>query len=1123
MRIQRSIIVTPLLFLGLFLSAKSVSWYFNWQASHTMEIERRLGGLAIVAESLHRDTDNYLKVERSSTSIGNIEETIERFDSEYSWLRDQIADLEQRAMLSGQIRPLWQEISSDIALLLKAKDAAPDSGALLRQNEQLINNTKELTRLVREMRDQAHEHAHGMMELALQVDTVVMVVIVVGTLLLFVQLANRSRELDLSNQAFKEKQALYRGLFENSGVGILYVGPDMEIRDANQHFLHFIGYTLSELRGRTLLHITHPDDADQILQQFRDLSEGVIESIHVERRYLRKDGQICWGEVLGSCDRDPAGNISHWLAAVSDITERKESEEALRAREAQLARAQELARLGSWEVDCVTMTCYWSEEAREILGLANAAGPWPEMMQEVIHPEDLPLLEGSSGDLMASDSSLHFAYRVMHPDKGVRYVRCLGTALRKEDGTLVSLVGVTQDVTDLEEPQRELDRIFTLSRDILCILGAAGRFVRVNPAFWENLGYTEQELLSVPFYQLIHPDDRPASKAEYAKYRHGEKSETVNFENRFRHKDGSYRWFQWRAISEGELIYCVIRDITEQKEIEKELRQAAAVFENTREGVVITDINAKILAVNKALSDISGYSREEVLGKTPQLWKSNRHDEAFYQALWTSLSQTGQWRGEIWNRRKSGEAYPAWLAIDSIQDDQGKVTNYVSVLSDISSVKQSQEQIQFLAHHDPLTELPNRLLFNARLEHALQRAQREQQRVAVLFLDLDNFKSINDSLGHPVGDALLQEVAVRLRGLLREEDTVARVAGDEFIIILDEVAGPEEASLVAEKLLAAFDESIKLKSNELHITISIGIVLFPNDGKNVTELVKNADAAMYHSKENGRNRFSFYTSELTAEASEQLRIGNELRGALSRGELSLHYQPQYALSDGRLVGAEALLRWTHPELGMISPARFIPIAESTGMIIPIGGWVLRMACKQVKAWRDQGLDIERISVNVAGQQIDQMDILQAVHAVLQKTGLDARMLELEVTETFIMQRAEQAISVLEQLRDMGITLAIDDFGTGYSSLSYLKRLPLHRLKVDKSFVDGVTNNPNDMAIARAVIALARSLDLDVIAEGVETEGQEAFLKAEGCDEVQGYYYSRPLPPEEFVKLLRKRV
>ncbi len=843
-----------------------------------MEIERRLGSLTTSAEQLYRS----IRVPQPSpASIQIAREAGEAYHAEFLGLQDRIANTEQREILDGEITLLWPEIRGDLPSFLDEKNVIQDEEELLRRHERLLGNVGELARMLELRRDQIHDQAHEMTEHSLYVDGFVMLVIVIGTLLLFAQLLYRSRELDRSNLALKEKDALYRALFENTGVGVLYAGPNLEIQDANQHFLDFTGYSLPELLGRTPIDITHPDDVEEVKRQFQDIAKGNIESLHTERRYLRKDGETRLGEVLATCIRDQSGKVSHWIAAVSDITE--------------------------------------------------------------------------------------------------------------------------------------------------------------------------------------------------------------------------------------------------QKKIEEELRQAAAVFENTREGVVITDPNAKIIAVNKALSEISGYSREEVLGQTPQLWKSNRHDEAFYQALWTSLAQTGRWRGEIWNRRKSGEAYPAWLTIDSIKDSKGNLTNYVSVLSDISSVKQSQEQIQFLAHHDPLTELPNRLLFNARLEHALQRAHREQHRVAVLFLDLDNFKAINDSLGHPVGDSLLQEVAARLSGLLREEDTVARVAGDEFIIILDEVSGPEDVSLVAEKLLAAFDDPIKLEHQDLHITISIGIVLFPDDGKNVTELVKNADAAMYHSKENGRNRFSFYTSELTAEASEQLRIGNELRGALKRSELSLHYQPQYALADGRLVGAEALLRWSHPELGMISPARFIPVAESTGLIIPIGGWVLRTACQQVKEWRDQGLDIDRISVNVAGQQIDQMDILQAVHTVLDKTGLDASMLELEVTETFIMQRAEQAISVLEQLRDMGVTLAIDDFGTGYSSLSYLKRLPLHRLKVDKSFVDGVTDDPNDMAIAKAVIALAQSLDLDVIAEGVETEGQEAFLKAEGCNEVQGYYYSRPVPPEEFVKLLEKRV
>ena len=557
-----------------------------------------------------------------------------------------------------------------------------------------------------------------------------------------------------------------------------------------------------------------------------------------------------------------------------------------------------------------------------------------------------------------------------------------------------------------------------------------------------------------------------------------------------------------------------------RKQAEEELKQAATVFDNAVEGIVVSDSMANVITVNQAFTEITGYSRDEVIGHNPRIWKSDHHDRAFFQAMWASLEQTGQWRGEIWNRKKNGEAFPCWQTIRAVRDDTGLITRYVSLMADITAIKKSQAQIEHLAHHDPLTKLPNRLLFTARLEHAIEQAHRERHHIGVFFMDLDEFKRINDSLGHPLGDKVLQQVAERLKLQVRNDDTIARIGGDEFNLLMEEVGSPQEAGIVAQKLLSAFSEPFKAEGHTLYLTASIGISIYPEDGNEVTSLVRNADTAMYQAKKKGRNTYQFYTAEFTKSASERVQLEYSLRNALEQEQFIVHYQPQYLLASGRLIGAEALIRWQHEELGLVPPSKFISLAENTGLIVPIGEWVLREACGQLKAWKEAGHTIKRISINIAGQQIQRGDFTKTVQKVLEETGLEPQCLELEITESFIMQQADKAISTLEELRDLGVTLAIDDFGTGYSSLSYLKRLPINRLKIDRSFVKDIPHDPNDEAIAKAVIALGKSLQLEVIAEGVETQEQNSFLDLEGCDEVQGYYYSPPVSVEHFAELLK---
>jgi diguanylate cyclase (GGDEF)-like protein len=560
----------------------------------------------------------------------------------------------------------------------------------------------------------------------------------------------------------------------------------------------------------------------------------------------------------------------------------------------------------------------------------------------------------------------------------------------------------------------------------------------------------------------------------------------------------------------------------ERQALERQ-RLAAAVFECTNEAVLIADTGLKILAANRAFAAITGWSVEEILGRHARFLGADPGDQGVYESLARTLAESGHWHGEISNRRKDGEVYPVLLNVAEVRNERGERTHFVGVFADIAALKQSQDRLAHLAHHDPLTDLPNRLALEPRLEHAIGQARREGHMTAVLFMDLDGFKQINDSLGHAMGDRLLRVAAERLGGGLRQEDLLARFGGDEFVLLIEILHRPEAAGAVAERLLAALAEPLPVDGERLQLSASIGIGIYPRDGDSAEALLRNADTAMYRSKERGRGGYCFYDRVFTERVRERMELESGLRLALERGELRVHYQPSVGLADGRAAGAEALVRWQHPTLGLVLPDRFVPVAVDSSLIVPIGEWILRQACAQARAWQSAGLPVERISVNIAGPQVLRSDLARMVVRVLDETGLPPECLELEVTEGFIMSEADESIQTLESLRRLGVRLSIDDFGTGYSSLSYLKRLPVDRLKIDRSFVKDLPGDANDLAISRAILALAKSLGLAVTAEGVETEEQASLLAAEGCGEAQGYFYSRPLEPGAFADWMRARV
>ncbi len=691
-------------------------------------------------------------------------------------------------------------------------------------------------------------------------------------------------------------------------------------------------------------------------------------------------------------------------------------------------------------------------------------------------------------------------------EKSVRQAKDYAGSLKESEGRFRQLAENINQVFWMTDAKRE-------------------KLLYISPAF-ERIWGASAESLTGPqsLFDAVHGDDKERVLSAVKNMLLGQYDETY----RIIRRDGETRWIRDRAFpvrnEKGEIIRIagIAEDITASKSVEEQLGLSAQVFVSSKEAIMITDANNVIIKVNKAFSDITGYAESEALGQNPRILKSDRHKLSFYKEMWHTLLSKGSWQGEIWDRRKNGEIYPKWASIHLVRNERGEITNHIALFSDITERKASFEQIKHLAHYDALTNLPNRTLLVERLESAIASAERSSKKLAVLFLDLDRFKNINDSLGHFAGDLLLQAVAKRLQRCVRATDTVARLGGDEFVVILTGIKSAGDAAHVAQKMLESMMEPVPIEGKEIVTSPSIGISVYPEDGRSHTALIKNADAAMYHAKDQGRGNFQFFTENMNTKALEQLSFESDLKMAMKRGEFFLHYQPQVDLSSGKIVGIEALLRWLHPDRGPVPPAVFIPIAEECGAIAAIGEWVIRAACRQNKAWLDAGLSAVPVAVNLSAIQFRQKNIVGTIAGILEETGLPPRLLELEMTEGIIMHDADSTIKTLRAIKDIGLRLSIDDFGTGYSSLSYLKRFPIDKLKIDRSFVGDIAASSDDAAIIRTIITMGHSLRLTVIAEGVETAEQVAFLKQEGCDQIQGYYCGRPVPARELEALLDQK-
>jgi diguanylate cyclase (GGDEF)-like protein/PAS domain S-box-containing protein len=893
------------------------------------------------------------------------------------------------------------------------------------------------------------------------------------------------------------------------------------------------GYAVGELETTydNFLGAVHEEDRQSVVDAVNACVERDL-PYEIEHRVVWPNGTVRWVLERGGTVKDNQGKPLHMLGVVQDITQRIELDEALRQErdfaEGMIETAQAIVLVLDTDGRIVRFNPYLEEisgyRQDEVIGSDWFEIFIPEHDQEHIRN----MFKKAVNDIQTRG----YINPIISKSGESHYIEWYDKTLKNSDGEVIGLLATGQDITERLDAQERLKKSEEQFRNIvensiewIWEIDRNGRFTYVSPQAERLLGYRVDEFIGKAMFEIMPPDEIERIGRIFQMHLSTRKP-VKELEGVVLHKDGHEVLIETNATpildGEGELtgFRGINRDITERRKAEKERRLAAMVLENTPEGVMITDSELNVISINPAFTRTTGYSAEEMIGQRPTKLSSGRHDTSFYKEMWHSIAETGRWQGEIWNRRKDGEIYPEWLNISAIKDQYGHITNYASIFSDISTQEHVRKRLHNLAYYDALTRLPNRELFHDRLENALIQSRRHHSHVGLIFLDMDRFKNINDTLGHRVGDEFLKMTAERLKQCVRDTDTVSRLGGDEFTIILPDIHSSNDVASIAEKIVNSFSAPITMENgHELFSSTSIGISIYPEDGEEADLLIKNADTAMYRAKEAGRGTYQFYTTEMSAHFSERLTIETDLRRALSDNQLTLAYQPQIDLCTGRIVGFEALARWNHPDKGPISPAQFIPVAEDSGQIEKLGEVVLLEACRQLKLWSDVHGAGWRMAVNFSGLQLRKPNVVKCINNALQQAGVTSDMLELELTESSLMENVESNIQIIDELSHSGFLLSVDDFGTGYSSLSYLKRFNIDKLKIDQSFVRDITSDHDDAEIVTTIIAMGHNLGLRVIAEGVETQEQLDFLRARGCDEIQGYLISRPKSAEEIDAML----
>ncbi|MCW8932139.1 MAG: EAL domain-containing protein, partial [Gammaproteobacteria bacterium] len=788
------------------------------------------------------------------------------------------------------------------------------------------------------------------------------------------------------------------------------------------------------------------------------------------------------------------------------------------------------ANEGLWDWDLLTNTVDYSSRWKSMLGYAeneleNKFATW----EQLVHPDDIEhAKQVIDSYLNRKISKYELEYRMHHKDGHWIDILSRGFGVQHESsGEIIRFIGTHVDITQhklaelsLLQSEQDFKELFSGNKCVELIIDPNdGSIIEANRAAEKFYGYNRDQLLSLKISDInILSDEQIHLEMEYANQ---QKNDHFIFKHQLANGDikdvevysGPIHWNKKKAL------YSIVHDISSRKQAEEKVRTLIQAIEQSPVSVMITNPQGKIEYVNGTFEHITGYSMAEVRGQNPRILKSGNTSSSIYRELWESLTKGESWQGDFQNKKKNGDLFWEHAQIAPVLSPSGMVEHYVGVKEDITQHKIQEEKIIHQAHFDSLTDLPNRFLCLDRLSQLINEAKRNSEHVAVLFMDLDDFKKVNDSLGHETGDKLLIEASARLLHEIRSGDTVGRLGGDEFLLLLGGIKTPDHAQIVASNILDSFRAAFQINDRDLILTASIGIALYPEDGINTSELLRNADTAMYHAKDRGRNTYSFFTEEMNREITRRLTLEEQMLGALEREEFSVVYQPQMEVSTGKLMGAEALMRWTNPLLGNVSPAEFIPVAEKSGLIIKLGQYILEQALQQVTDWQQHSTDF-RIAINLSPRQFRDPGLVDNIRQLLEQTGVDACHLDLEITEGVLMSGHDYINKSLGDLSSMGINISMDDFGTGYSSLSYLRSYPFNILKIDQSFIRDISVDPADRALINATIAMSHGLNLKVVAEGVETQEQLDYLKQLNCDYAQGYLFSKPITADNFIRLLK---
>jgi diguanylate cyclase (GGDEF)-like protein/PAS domain S-box-containing protein len=938
-----------------------------------------------------------------------------------------------------------------------------------------------------------------------------------------------------------EKLKNFRHILDFSPDAILLADFDtLGLRDVNRTACRMLGYTKKELLQKSPGEVAVGWTNQTVSQKLKDVMNKKASAETLETTYRKKNGDTIPVELRLSAVKTEGGVVFAIIAR--DISRRKKNEAELLRHQQHLEqmvknRTQELEKTNQnlkkriAEHQAITKALkesekryqafvehvpamvyashlgtpgakiYTSPQVPNFVGLTQDEFDRDlEMWTRLIHPEDVDEVMKKTRAAFSNLEPLSIVYRINHPDGRILWVRDEAVIMKSELGVPDYVLGVMFDITDLKKAEARaelLARFPDENPNPVLRVSNKGKLQYANQAgreFLEEMGADEEDMLPPLLIEAIFDTDN--------------KNDPEESDFSLNGRDFN---LHISPLSDSDSLYVYIRDTTQIHRFLRQQRLSSKVFDSSIEGIVVANSSGKVEMVNPAFSRITGYTPEEVLARDLDILRAETHQHDFFETVWQQLVETGQWSGEYMNRRKNGEAYPEWLTINLIKNSTGKVINYIAIFHDISDIKRTQEKIKHQAYHDALTGLPNRYLFRDRLTQALRHAKRNNLKVGVLFLDLDNFKHVNDSLGHDQGDILLKEVAKRLKNCVREEDTVSRLGGDEFTMILNGVLGHDSAANVARKIMDALAEPFTLSGHLLHVNASIGITLYPNDGEDTDTLTKNADMAMYRAKDRGKNNYQLFTPAMNQAAMHRLTMEYQIRQGLENKEFLLHFQPRMDLSRNKVVSAEALVRWQRQESRLTMPGDFIPVAEESGLILPLGEWIFKKAIRQALLWQKEGLKGLKVSVNISSRQFQQNGLADMIAKTIAETGFDPRLLELEITETTMMVDLDRAQRVMEDLGRMGVGFSVDDFGMGYSSLFYLKNLPIDCLKIDKSFIRDLSTDPNDAAIVDAIISMCQTLKIQSVAEGVETKEQAEYLKKRGCDQIQGYLLGRPMP------------